>query len=82
MPTCAVGIMGNTERKEMLVERGEPAARIVEVARQKEADLIVMGARNTRNLAATHLEIGTVHSVVAQAPCPVLTVRPKNRQAA
>ena len=67
-------------RPEMLVEHGEPAARIVEVAKQKQADLIVMGARNTRNLATTHLEIGTVHNVVAQAPCPVLTVRPKIRQ--
>jgi nucleotide-binding universal stress UspA family protein len=63
-------------RPEMLVEHGEPATRIVEVAKQKEADLIVMGAPNTRNLAATHLETGTVHSVVPQAPCPVLTVRP------
>lgn len=70
-------------RPEMLVEYGEPGVRIVEVAKRKEADLIVMGIRNTANLfTATHLEIGTAHNVVAQAPCPVLTVRPIVRQAA
>jgi nucleotide-binding universal stress UspA family protein len=70
-------------RPEAIVEYGKPEERIVEVARRREADLIVMGIRNTRNLfAATHLEIGTAHSVVIQAPCPVLTVRPKELQAA
>jgi nucleotide-binding universal stress UspA family protein len=70
-------------RPEMLVEYGEPGARIVEVARRKEADLIVMGVRNTTNLfAVTHLNLGTAHTVVAQAPCPVLTVRPRLCQTA
>jgi len=55
----------------------------VEVAKRKEADLIVMGVRNRRSVfAATRLDIGTAHNVVAQAPCPVLTVRPKAQQAA
>lgn len=70
-------------RPETLVEYGEPGARIVDVAKRKEADLIVMGIRKANNLfATTHLDVGTVHNVVAQAPCPVLTVRPKVRQAA
>lgn len=70
-------------RPEMLVEYGEPGPRIVEVAKRKEADLIVMGIRNATSLfAATHLKAGTAHTVVAQAPCPVLTVRPRVRQAA
>jgi nucleotide-binding universal stress UspA family protein len=70
-------------RPEALVEYGEPGGRIVEVATRQEADLIVMGIRKTTNLfAATHLEIGTAHSVLAQAPCPVLTVRPGVREAA
>jgi len=70
-------------RPETLVEYGEAGARIVEVAKRKEADLIVMGVRNRRSVfAATHLDIGTAHNVVAQAPCPVLTVRPKAQQAA
>jgi nucleotide-binding universal stress UspA family protein len=70
-------------RPETLLEYGEPGARIVEVAKRKEADLIVMGIREAKHLfAATHLDVGTVHNVVAQAPCPVLTVRDKVRQAA
>ena len=65
-------------RPETLVEYGEPGARIVEVAKRKEADLIVMGIRNTTNLfAATRLSVGTAYTVVTRAPCPVLTVRPK-----
>jgi nucleotide-binding universal stress UspA family protein len=70
-------------RPEAVVEFGEAGAQILEVAKRKEADLIVMGIRDAGSVfAATHLEVGTAHNVVAQAPCPVLTVRPKIRQAA
>jgi len=57
-----------------MVERGIPAERILHVARQLRADLIVLGVRPATVLA-THLNIGTVHTVVSQARCPVLTVR-------
>ncbi len=59
------------------VEYGEPAERIVEVAKQRGADLIVLGVRDAagRLGAATHLERATAHKVVAHAACPVLTVR-------
>jgi nucleotide-binding universal stress UspA family protein len=68
---------------ETLVEFGNAGTQILEVARRKEADLIVMGLRKGGSvLAATHLEIGTTHKVVAHAPCPVLTVRPMACQAA
>lgn len=58
------------------VEYGDPAQRIVEVARQRGADIIVIGVRSAagRLGAATHLERATAHKVVAHAPCPVLTV--------
>lgn len=70
-------------RPEMLVEFGEPGEQIVEVAKRRKADLIVMGIRKPWNrFAATHLRAGTAHTVVAQAPCPVLTVRPRISQAA
>ena len=51
--------------------------RIVEFAKQRGADLIVMGVRSAagRIGAATHLERAIAHKVVAHAPCPVLTVR-------
>jgi nucleotide-binding universal stress UspA family protein len=62
---------------EVAVEYGDPADRIVEVARQRGADIIVIGVRSAagRLRAATHLERATAHKVVAHAPCPVLTVR-------
>lgn len=64
-------------RPEGVVEYGEPAARILEAARQRNADLIVMGVRDAggRLGAATHLERAVAHKVVAHAKCPVLTVR-------
>ncbi|HYL64580.1 MAG TPA: universal stress protein [Candidatus Methylomirabilis sp.] len=62
-------------RPEMVVEHGEPAPCILEAAGQRLADLVVLGVRNTSHiLAATHLEGSTVHKIVAQARCPVLTV--------
>ena len=62
---------------QVAVEYGEPADRIVEVAKQRDADLIVMGVRAAagRLGAATHLERATAHKVVVHAACPVLTVR-------
>jgi nucleotide-binding universal stress UspA family protein len=57
-----------------LVEQGIPAEKILETADKQRADLIVLGARLARGLA-THLNTGTVHKVVSQAKCPVLTVR-------
>ena len=63
-------------RPETVVEHGEPAARILEVAKQRSADLIVLGIRSTRHvLAASHLERSVAHTIVAHASCPVLTVR-------
>jgi nucleotide-binding universal stress UspA family protein len=61
---------------ETVVEHGEPGARILEVAKQRRADLIVLGIRSTSHmLAASHLEGSIAHTIVAHATCPVLTVR-------
>jgi nucleotide-binding universal stress UspA family protein len=62
---------------EVAVEYGEPAGRIVEVAKQRGVDLIVMGVRDASDRlgAATHLERAIAHKVVAHAECPVLTIR-------
>jgi nucleotide-binding universal stress UspA family protein len=62
---------------EVAVEFGEPGDRIIEAARQRGADLIVMGVRDAAGHigAATHLDRAIAHKVVAHAPCPVLTVR-------
>lgn len=59
---------------EVAVEYGEAAKKIVEAAKQRDADLIVLGVRNASG-AYTHLEASTAHRVVVHATCPVLTVR-------
>jgi nucleotide-binding universal stress UspA family protein len=56
------------------VERGVPAEKILEIAQRQQADLIVLGAQPA-NRFATHLNPGTLFGVVAEAKCPVLTVR-------
>ncbi len=58
---------------EIVMEFGSAPERIVKVAIEREADLIVLGVR-PGNLT-THVPWSTVHQVVAHAPCPVLTVR-------
>jgi nucleotide-binding universal stress UspA family protein len=64
-------------RPEPLVQHGNPAERILETAKECDADLIVLGVRNAKGHlgAATHLERTTAHKIVAHASCPVLTVR-------
>lgn len=61
---------------ETILEYGNPAERILAAARERGADLIVIGVRGARGHlgAATHLERATAHKVVAGADCPVLTV--------
>lgn len=52
---------------------GLPSDEIVAVARQRGADLIVMGTHGRRGVS--HLLLGSVaERVVRTAPCPVLTV--------
>jgi nucleotide-binding universal stress UspA family protein len=60
-----------------VVEHGQAAEKILDVARRKHADLIVLGVRGAGRIpgAKTHLPIATAHKIVSQAECPVLTVR-------
>jgi len=55
------------------VEQGIPAEKILETAAERNADLIVLGAQPARWLAS-HVNAGTVHKVISEAKCPVLTV--------
>jgi nucleotide-binding universal stress UspA family protein len=57
-----------------IVEQGPAAEKILDVSKRRHTDLIVLGARPAKGLA-THLNMGTVHKVVSQAKCPVLTIR-------
>jgi nucleotide-binding universal stress UspA family protein len=62
---------------QVAIEYGNPAERIIEAARERGADVIVLGVRSAAGhlAAATHVMRATAHEVVAHALCPVLTVR-------
>jgi nucleotide-binding universal stress UspA family protein len=61
---------------EFVLETGATAERILSVANEHAADLIVIGVRQSGTmLLATRLEGTVAHKVVAGAKCPVLTVR-------
>jgi nucleotide-binding universal stress UspA family protein len=58
-----------------IVETGDPAEKILDMAGWYKADIIVLGIRPHSVGAATHLLRPTAHRVIAGATCPVLTVR-------
>jgi nucleotide-binding universal stress UspA family protein len=60
-----------------VVEPGNPAEKILEVADRAKAGLIVLGAHAQEGAAGafTHFPMATIHKVVAHANCPVLTIR-------
>jgi nucleotide-binding universal stress UspA family protein len=58
-----------------IVEFGNPAEKILDMAAGYKADIIVLGIRPHSVGAATHLLRPTAHRVIAGATCPVLTVR-------
>jgi universal stress protein A len=61
------------------VERGKPWERIVELANEHNADLIVIGTHGRTGLQ--HFVLGsTAERVVQHAPCPVLVVRPAEKK--
>jgi nucleotide-binding universal stress UspA family protein len=66
---------GLGEDVELRAEIGKAAERIVEIARQEDAVLVVIGSRGRGDLSSAVL--GSVsHAVAANAPCPVVIVPP------
>ena len=61
---------------EIEVEAGIPEVEIVRLADTRKADLIVMGS-HSGGTTATHVPWSTLHHVLRNAHCPVLTVRGK-----
>ncbi len=59
---------------EFVVAFGSPADSILQVAADRQADLIVLGVRRSANFPG-HLPPATAYKVVCEAHCPVLTVR-------
>jgi nucleotide-binding universal stress UspA family protein len=72
-------IMGEGElwcQPRFVVRQGAPADKILELAEQDSADLIVLGLRDfTGVIRATHGSTAVAHQVLARATCPVLTLR-------
>src|SRR5919199_3222658 len=67
---------GATLSASLLVD-GEPAQALLDIADERDADLVVVGARQDVSLAERLL--GTVATeVVRRAPCEVLIVRPRS----
>ena len=61
---------------EFMVEFGDHGEQILNAARLRNADLIVMGLDHSRHgRAVSHIPKTTTYRVVCQAPCSVLTVR-------
>jgi nucleotide-binding universal stress UspA family protein len=58
---------------ETVVEHGDAAAGILNLAERVHADLIVLGARNA-SFWLTHIEHGLTPDLLAEATCPVMTV--------
>jgi nucleotide-binding universal stress UspA family protein len=60
----------------VFVEHGSPATRILEKIDELRPDVVVLGARHpAQSSLATHLPWSTATRVIAEARCPVLTVR-------
>jgi nucleotide-binding universal stress UspA family protein len=59
-----------------IIVQGTPFREIVEVAKTKQVDLIIMGTHGRTGM--THLLMGSVaERVVRLAPCPVMVTREK-----
>jgi nucleotide-binding universal stress UspA family protein len=73
--TDSIGMRGLTIVRSVV--DGTAAEKIADYARQFQIDLIVMGTHGRSGLS--HLLMGSVaESVLRNAPCPVLTIRPGN----
>jgi len=67
-------IAGKIPDIEKVVVRGVPFVEIIQTAKAKNADLIVIGTHGRTGI--DHMLFGsTAEKVVRKAPCPVLTVR-------
>ena len=67
------------QKPECILKYGLPSVNILEVAQQMQADLIVLGARHPEPAKInSHLPWATAARVIAEAECPVLTVRQKD----
>jgi len=62
-------------KTESVVRSGDPCQLILDVARQRKPDYIVMAARDGNLLDGTRLH-GRLHHLMHQSPCPIFTICP------
>ena len=66
-------------RCKILVRSGKPFEEIISVAKDSDQDLIVISTHG--HMGKTHVELGsTTERVIRYATCPVLVVRPRERE--
>ena len=79
MDKWAEEVSTKVKNVEKMVVRGEPFAEIIKTARDKNADMIVIGTHGRTGI--DHMLFGsTAEKVVRKAACPVLTVRIAGKQ--
>lgn len=76
---CLVSDLDTSLERETIVAVGTPQYRIVEVAQERNAGMIVMTTHGRTGLA--HALMGSVaEKVLRSAPCPVFSIKPKALQ--
>ena len=79
MDKWAIEVAAQVKNVEKMVVRGVPFVEIIRTAKDKNADLIVIGTHGRTGI--DHLLFGsTAEKVVRKAHCPVLTVRMAGRE--
>ena len=79
MDKWAEEVSTKVKNVEKMVVRGVPFAEIIKTARDKNADMIVIGTHGRTGI--DHMLFGsTAEKVVRKAACPVLTVRIAGKQ--
>ncbi len=74
MDKWAAEVSTKVAEVEKMVVRGVPFVEIIRTAKEKSADLLVIGTHGRTGI--DHMLFGsTAEKVVRKAPCPVLTVR-------
>jgi nucleotide-binding universal stress UspA family protein len=71
--------IGDGSKGETIVQMGEPYKEIINIAKARKVDLIIIATHGYTGMK--HMMLGsTAERVVRQAPCPVLVVREKEKE--